>query len=392
MAISTHDMELILEGLVFIASQGLQEIDLQENFHVIQKLGDGSYGSVLTVQDKKTDQKMALKILDRNKTSEFSFLKEFSMSFFLSSHPNIIGSFGIAFKTCDSFAFTQELSIGDLFSLIRPHEGLPEDTVKRCAVQISNALEFIDSKGLVHLDIKPENILVFDEDCNCIKITDFGFSHVKGTLIKSRSGTTSYKAPEMIQLTDKDTLLANFTLDVWAFGIVLHCLLTGEFPWHSAVFTDKAYSNFVEWQNNFESSEPPSPWRRFTPGVLKMFRGLLASDCNRRSKSTEVFMFLGACWKEQILESTEGTLEDANTMQENLSVETVLWNCYQESDICKDVCARIIENVSSSISSITSVLSTLSSYLTSESSEYESEEPPKDWNSVLNASLIMDEK
>ncbi|XP_066458261.1 serine/threonine-protein kinase SBK1-like [Eleutherodactylus coqui] len=207
MTSSTRDVQLILEGLVSLASQGLQEIDLQENFCVIQKLGDGGYGSVLMVQDKKTDQKMALKLLDRNKTTEFAFLMEFSKSFFLSSHPNIIGSYGTAFKTWDYFAFAQELSIGDLCSLITPHDGLPEDTVKRCAVQISSALEFIDSKGLVHLDIKPENILIFDEDCYCIKITDFGLSCIKGTMAKNRIGTVSYMAPEISQVTDKDCLL-----------------------------------------------------------------------------------------------------------------------------------------------------------------------------------------
>ncbi|XP_075700866.1 serine/threonine-protein kinase SBK1-like [Rhinoderma darwinii] len=115
------------------------------------------------------DQIMALKVLDRNKTTEFTFLMELSMSFFLSSHPNIIGTYGTALKTCDYFAFTQELSMGgDLYSLIAPNVGLSEDTVKRCAVQISSALEFIHSKGLVHLDIKLENILVFHKVCHVL--------------------------------------------------------------------------------------------------------------------------------------------------------------------------------------------------------------------------------
>ncbi|KAG9466401.1 hypothetical protein GDO78_016691 [Eleutherodactylus coqui] len=306
MASSTRDVQLILEGLVSFASQGLQEIDLQENFCVIQKLGDGGYGSVLMVQDKKTDQKMALKLLDRNKTTEFAFLMEFSKSFFLSSHPNIIGSYGTAFKTWDCFAFAQELPIGDLCSLITPHDGLPEDTVKRCAVQISSALEFIDSKGLVHLDIKPENILIFDEDCHCIKNTDFGLSCIKGTMAKNRIGTVSYMAPEISQVTDKDCLLLASLLVsglkvVWSFGIVLYGLFTVEFPWYSAVFTNKTYSSFLEWQCHFENIEPPSPWSRFPPTVLKMFSGLLAIDCSKRHKSCEVLMFLEEYWQGQII-------------------------------------------------------------------------------------------
>ncbi|XP_073493209.1 serine/threonine-protein kinase SBK1-like [Phyllobates terribilis] len=296
MAFSVQNVDLIQERLVCIASQCTVEIDLQENFHVLQKLGNGGYGSVLMVQDKKTDQKMALKVLNKNKTTEFAFLMEFSMSFFLSFHPNIIGTYGIAFKTCDHFAFPLELAMGDLSSLITPHNGLPEDTVKRCAVQLSSALEFIDSKGLVHLDIKPRNILVFDKDCHCIKITDFGLSCVKGSMMKKRFGTISYMAPERTQLPDMDALRVDYALDVWALGIVLYRLLTGDLPWQSAVSTDNGYCSFVEWQK-FESVGPPSPWSRFPRGVLKMFSGLLAIDCNKRSKSTDVLTFLGECWK-----------------------------------------------------------------------------------------------
>ncbi|XP_075704427.1 serine/threonine-protein kinase SBK1-like [Rhinoderma darwinii] len=284
MASSIQDVELILEGLVSMASNNLQQLDLQENFHVIQELGDGGFGSVLMVKEKKTDQIMALKVLDRKKTTEFTFLMELSMSFFVSSHPNIIGTYGTAFKTCDYFAFTQEVSMGgDLFSLVEPNVGLSEHTIKRCAVQISSALEFIHSKGLVHLDIKLENILVFHKDCHCIKMIDFGLSRVKGTITRSKSGSTSYMAPEMRQLTDKDALLVDSTLDVWSFGIVLYSLLTGKFPWQSAVYTDKDYSSFVEWQNNFENIEPPAPWSKLSPGALKMFSRLLAVDTNKRS-------------------------------------------------------------------------------------------------------------
>ncbi|XP_075188307.1 serine/threonine-protein kinase SBK1-like [Anomaloglossus baeobatrachus] len=296
MASSVQYMELIQERLVSIASQCTQEIDLQQNFHVLQKLGNGGYGSVLMVKDKKTGQEMALKVLNRNKITEFAFLMEFAMTYFLSFHPNIIRPFGVPYKTGDLFAFPLELAIGDLASFILPHTGLPEDIVKRCVVQISGALEFIHRIGLVHLDIKPENILVFDKDFHCIKVTDFGFSCFKGSKMKIGFGTKSFMAPEMRQL--KDTLLVDYSLDVWALGIVLYHLLTGDFPWQSAVFTDNDYCNFVEWQKSVEAVGPPSPWRKFPPQVLKMFSGLLAIDYNKRSKSTDVLTFLGECWKE----------------------------------------------------------------------------------------------
>ncbi|XP_056396620.1 serine/threonine-protein kinase SBK1-like [Hyla sarda] len=370
MASNKQDVQLILEGLVSIASLGLQNIDLEENYQVIQELGHGGYGSVLMVKEKKTDQTMAVKLLHRKKTTKYSFLMEFSTSFFLSSHPNIIGIYGTAFKTNDYFAYTQELATyGDLFSLIPPHDGLPEYMVKRCAAQISSALEFIESKGLVHMDIKPENILVFHKDCHLIKITDFGLSQMKGTITNSKSGTRLFMAPEMRQLIDQDTLVIDSSLDVWSFGVVLYCMLTGESPWQSADPSDQEFCNFVEWQNNFGNMEPPSPWGRLSPEALTLFSGLLAIDCNRRSKCTEVFMFLYECWKEEF----SGTSDPVDATEVNSSEESGT------------------TNVSHSSVSTTSILSSRSYYLISDRSH--GEEHPDHWkDNIQYPAVFMDDE
>lgn len=65
---------------------------------------------------------MAMKVMDKDKTSQRSFLHEFSISYLLSSHQNIIGCFGFFFSTIDYFVFAQELApVGDLFSMIFPN-------------------------------------------------------------------------------------------------------------------------------------------------------------------------------------------------------------------------------------------------------------------------------
>ncbi|XP_075032798.1 serine/threonine-protein kinase SBK1-like [Mixophyes fleayi] len=378
MASSLRDVELTLEGLVSFASQFLQEIELEDSYHVMKELGGGGYASVFMVKDIKTDQRMAVKMMDRKRTTERNFLMEFSMSFLLSSHPNIIGSYGIAFKTSDHFAFAQELSpVGDLLSLILPNTGLPGDTVKRCAVQISNALEFIENKGLVHMDIKPENILVFDQHCHCIKISDFGLSHFKGTAIQTKSGTGSYMAPEMCQLTDKDRLVVDSTLDVWAFGVVLYCLLTGEFPWQLAMPRDKEYSRFVEWQNHSQLDVAPSPWNRLPVGVLRMFSHLLAIDSSQRSKSTEILMFMGESWKAERAQ---------NDTTDNFPVQSEL-SCFSKN------LSYIPTDISNSSESIQSVISAMSRHLNTDSFGLECEETPDDWqNNAPNPLILLDDE
>ncbi|XP_075430227.1 serine/threonine-protein kinase SBK1-like [Ascaphus truei] len=333
MASNVSDIELILEGLVTLTSQSLQHAELEEHFHVIKELGRGSYGSVMMVKDKNTDKMMALKLLDKKRTTQRGFLMEFSVSFFLSSHPNVIGSYGLAFQTCEHFVFAQELSpVGDLLSLIQAQVGIPEAAAKRCAVQISSALEFMESKGLVHRDIKPDNILVFDKECHCIKVSDFGLTHLQGTAIRPLKGKVPYMSPELCQLAKCDTLEADSSIDVWAFGVVLFCLLTGEFPWRVALPTDQRYSRFADWQNSPIVADPPSPWNRLTTAVLKMFRTLLAIDPKERRKATEVLNYIGESWKTDIPHSSGICLDDTETeISSILTVDTNMEESYSDS-------------------------------------------------------------
>ncbi|XP_075430918.1 serine/threonine-protein kinase SBK1-like [Ascaphus truei] len=333
MASNVSDIELILEGLVTLTSQSLQHAELQEHFQVIKELGRGSYGSVMMVKDKNTDKMMAMKLLDKNRTPQRIFLMEFSVSFFLSSHPNVIGSYGLAFQTCEHFVFAQELSpVGDLLSLIQAPVGIPEAAAKRCAVQISSALEFMESKGLVHRDIKPDNILVFDKECHCIKVSDFGLTHLQGTAIRPLKGKVPYMSPELCQLAKCDTLEADSSIDVWAFGVVLFCLLTGEFPWRVALPTDQRYSRFADWQNSPIVADPPSPWNRLTTAVLKMFRTLLAIDPKERRKATEVLNYIGESWKTDIPHSSGISLDDTETeISSILTVDTNMEESYSDS-------------------------------------------------------------
>ncbi|XP_075430214.1 serine/threonine-protein kinase SBK1-like [Ascaphus truei] len=333
MASNVSDIELILEGLVTLTSQSLQHTELEEHFHVIKELGRGSYGSVMMVKDKNTDKMMALKLLDKKRTTQRVFLMEFSVSFFLSSHPNVIGSYGLAFQTCEHFVFAQELSpVADLLSLIQAPVGIPEAAAKRCAVQISSALEFMESKGLVHWDIKPDNILVFDKECHCIKVSDFGLTHLQGTAIRPLKGKVPYMSPELCQLAKSDTLEADSSIDVWAFGVVLFCLLTGEFPWRVALPTDQRYSRFADWQNSPIVADPPSPWNRLTTAVLKMFHTLLAIDPKERRKATEVLNYIGESWKTDIPHSSGISLDDTETeISSILTVDTNMEESYSDS-------------------------------------------------------------
>uniref|UniRef100_A0A8C4SJ64 Si:dkey-8e10.3 n=1 Tax=Erpetoichthys calabaricus TaxID=27687 RepID=A0A8C4SJ64_ERPCA len=286
----------LIEELMQLTAQSLSRLEIREHFNVIKEIGRGKYGKVLLVIHKFRGTPMALKVMPKTSTKLQGFLREYCISLHVSCHPCIVGLFGIVFQSEEHYVFAQELVIGkDLFSVIQPKIGIPEKAVKRCAVQIAEALQFIHSKGLVHRDIKPENILLLDQECCRVKLADFGLAQKRGTLIRMVSGTVPYMAPELCAVNSKG-LCVEPSLDTWAFAVLLFCILTGYFPWESCTPSDDFFQEFAEWSNGIPDAEIPSQWKRFTDSALAMFKKLLAVNPDDRYCVIEVLEYIDKEW------------------------------------------------------------------------------------------------
>ncbi|XP_063798731.1 serine/threonine-protein kinase SBK1-like [Pseudophryne corroboree] len=302
-------IEHYLEEMLLVTSQNLPMIKVEDNYTIVKELGSGSYGHVLLALNQSKGNLMALKFMQKDNTDLRCFLIEYCVSLSLSMHPCIIDTFGIAFQTDRHYVFAQEIACDNLFSLMKPQAGLPELSVKRCAIQLSSALEYMHMKGLVHRDIKPENILIFDQECRNIKLTDFGLSCTNGTSVESMPENLPYTAPEMCSLGVADKLVVQESLDTWAFGVLLFCLLTGYFPWTSAVSSDKNYVYYTKWHRSNRIFQIPNQWKVFTKDALEMLPKFIAPVPAKRCSSSEVMKYLKSPWK---VNSNDGVFKNKN--------------------------------------------------------------------------------
>ncbi|XP_053825207.1 uncharacterized serine/threonine-protein kinase SBK3-like [Vidua macroura] len=260
--------ERLLQALMRGAARALPRRELRRDWDVLRELGRGSYGRVLLARPRRGGAQVALKLLSKERTPRWGFLREFCTHLCLRGALTCVQVLPLAFETPTEFGFAQELApAGDLCGLLTPGVGLPEPQVKRCAAQVSSALAYLHGHALVHRDLKLDNVLAFDRDCHLVKVGDFGLTRVQGWQVRPARGPAPYTAPELLQVRPGAARRRRLepAADTWAFGVLLFALLTGAFPWASPARSDPAFRRFRAWHGRTCAGEapprPPRTWR-----------------------------------------------------------------------------------------------------------------------------------
>jgi serine/threonine protein kinase/Tfp pilus assembly protein PilF len=245
------------------------------HYEIRSKIGKGGMGEVYLAQDTKLDRRVALKILapefaeDRDRMNRF-ILEARSASAL--NHPNIITIYEIGEANGTHFIATEYIE-GETLKTKLKEESLSLPSTLEIALQMASALDAAHRAGIVHRDIKPDNVMVRRD--GIVKVLDFGIAKLTAadtseidqegaTLVQVKTrigmilGTVAYMSPEQARGTETDA-----RTDIWSFGCVLYEILTRQQPFSGETMTD-VLANVI-------NREPVSirTHRRDTPAELE---------------------------------------------------------------------------------------------------------------------------
>lgn len=251
---------------------------ISERYRVIQKLGEGGMGAVYLAEHVVIEKRLALKVLApdlaRRQDLVARFLQE-ARSASRIGHENVIdiSDFG---QSPDGFVYIamEFLDGADLGAAIRRDGPLPWTRAKPIVLQLCRALRAAHEKGIVHRDMKPENIFLIQREGrpDFVKLLDFGIAKVisltgENTPRLTRTGmifgTPEYMAPEQAEGKDSD-----HRVDVYAVGCVMYHLISGDPPFKADSFMATLTKHLLE------DPVPPSA-RRPDLGITPELDGMI---------------------------------------------------------------------------------------------------------------------
>jgi len=207
------------------------------HYKILEKLGEGGMGVVYKAEDTRLDRLVALKFLPHHlKASEQDkarFMQEAKAAAAL-NHPNVCSVIDIEEHDGQIFIVMEYID-GET---LREHRAVSLHQSLDIGIQIADGLAAAHDKGIVHRDIKPDNVMVRKD--GIVQIMDFGVAKLQGvsrlTHDGSTIGTAGYMSPEQVQGLDAD-----HRSDIFSLGVVLFELFTGQLPFRGAHETAMAY-------------------------------------------------------------------------------------------------------------------------------------------------------
>src|SRR4051794_19205092 len=268
---------------------------LADRYELEELVGTGGMSSVFRAHDRLLDRKVALKVLHEQYSDDEEYVERFrreARAVAALSHPNIVTVIDRGEHDGRQFIVFEYVDGDNLKTVIQRSGPFPVPSALELTIQVARALSFAHQSGLVHRDVKPQNVLLNGD--GRAKVTDFGIARSldvqhgmtqTGTVL----GTSDYIAPEQAQgqRVDEHT-------DVYSLGVVMYELLTSEVPFPGENFVAVAMRHINEPPPAIRDKRPDVP-----PRVEAAIQKAMAKDpADRFPTMAEFCQELEACLAE----------------------------------------------------------------------------------------------
>ena len=203
---------------------------LDDRYEILEVIGTGGMAVVYKAMCHRLNRYVAVKILRDELANDEEFRKRFqteAQAVAMLSHPNIVSVYDVSHSDGVEYIVTELIEGVTLMQYMKKKGALGWKEALHFAVQISKALEHAHEKGIVHRDIKPQNIMILKD--GTIKVADFGIAALESAQEKKSDqtvGSVHYIAPEQARGEQPDP-----RSDIYSLGVVMYEMLTGKMPY-----------------------------------------------------------------------------------------------------------------------------------------------------------------
>lgn len=206
---------------------------LGHRYEIIEEIGSGGMAHVYKAKDNKLGRMVAIKILKQEMALDNTILEKFRKEALAAgslNHPNIVGVYDLGHELGSDYIVMEYIDGITLKEYIRRRDVLSCEEVLKISIKIADALRAAHQSGIVHRDIKPQNIMVTPQ--GDVKVTDFGIAKATTSTTVTAKGETlgsvHYLSPEQARGSEVDA-----RTDLYSLGITIYEMATKELPFNA---------------------------------------------------------------------------------------------------------------------------------------------------------------
>ena len=272
-------------GVGVAPATAADSVDFGPRYRIERMLGQGGMGAVYKAYDKELDRTVALKLVRPDLAAEPQAMARFKQELLLASrisHKNVLRIHDLGEAAGVKFISMAYVHGQDLHGLLQKGR-LTLEQALAIIRQLCGALDAAHAEGVVHRDLKPQNVLL-DEQLN-VFVTDFGLAKSLGadtrmTMSGQTLGTPRYMAPEQVEGRNVD-----HRADLYALGLILYEMVTGEVPFHADTPLQLMYKRVHEAPRSPLEFNPDLP-----PWLAQIIMKAIDRDPDRRYQSAGEIM------------------------------------------------------------------------------------------------------